>query len=230
MTYIPEELKNRMDRSKLVLVTGHYGSGKTEFAVNLALAYADSGRKMSIIDIDIVNPYFRSREKKNLFEEKGIRVISSAQKLQNADIPALPGDIYAAFDDPDLFAIFDVGGDPVGARVLGRYSEMIMNVPYELLVVVNANRPQTRTPEAAAMYIRAIEDSSKVKATGIIDNTHLCGETTEEELAEGRELSAKVSELTGLPIVCHTAVRRLVSEDCPDDVFPIDIYMKKPWE
>ncbi len=230
MSYIPEELKNRMDSAKIVLVTGHYGSGKTEFAVNLALAYADSDRKMAIIDIDIVNPYFRSREKKNLFEEKGIRVITSAQTIQNADIPALPGDIYAAFDDPELFAIFDVGGDPVGARVLGRYSDMIKNVPHELFVVVNANRPQTATPEAAVSYIRAIEAACRIQATGIIDNTHLCGETTEEELAEGRELSSKVSELTGLPVVCHTAVRRLVSGVDPGDVFPIDIYMKKPWE
>lgn len=228
--YLPKNLEECCEKCRIVLITGHYGSGKTEFALNLAFAIAARGKKTAIVDVDIVNPYFRSREKRSLLTERGIRLITSPAAVEEADLPALPGEINATFDDPELFSIFDVGGDPVGARVLGRYAPVLRKVPHSLLVVLNANRPQTADADAAAAYIEAISASCHLEADGIIDNTHLCGETTEEDLARGRMLAEETSKKTGLPVVCHTAERRLIKGDPAEDVFPIDILMKKPWE
>ena len=230
MRKIPEKLQACCDRSQLLFITGHYGSGKTECAVNLALAVRAQGKNTSLIDLDIVNPYFRSREKRAVLEDAGIRLITSSQHAQNADVPALPGEINAAFDNAGQLSIFDVGGDPAGAHVLARFVHRIQPLPYDLLVVVNANRPQTDTPEKAEAYIRAIEASCLLKATGIIDNTHLCGLTTPEELEKGRMFSETVSDRTGLPVVCHMTEARFLDQVPAEDTFPIDIFMKKPWE
>ncbi len=227
---IPEKLQACCDRSRLLFITGHYGSGKTEFAVNLALALRASGRNLTLVDIDIVNPYFRSREKEDIFAKEGIRLITSSNAARYADVPALPGEISATFDDPEMFSIFDVGGDPAGAHVLARYNHRIRTIPYDFLVVVNANRPQTGTPEKAAVYISAIEESCGLKATGIIDNTHLCGLTEPGDIEAGIAFSEEVSALSGLEVVCHTAETRFLNQIPDKDIFPIEIYMKKPWE
>ncbi len=226
---MPSALKQCCE-NRILIVTGHYGSGKTEFALNLAKACAEEGKRTALVDIDIVNPYFRSREMAEPLEEMGIRLITTIPELRFADIPALPGDIAATYDDPNLFSIFDVGGDPVGAKVLGRYSDKIRKVPYDFLVVINANRPRTKTPEKAVQFIRSIESACRLKATGIVDNTHLGRETTEEDLELGRKLAEGTSQLTGLPIICHTVEKRLMRDDMPADVFPVDINFKKPWE
>ena len=217
---------------RICIVTGHYGTGKTEFAVNLALALAAEQDNVMIADLDIVNPYFRSRERKTELEKAGIKMISSSQEAAHADIPALPAELLSIFQNRDIRGILDIGGDPVGARVLARFQPKIISENYELLFVVNANRPEVRTAEAAIDYMRKIESITGLKCGGLVNNTHLCGETTEAQVRKGAALAREISEITGIPVRCHVAVERLAENlsDLEEPVFPISIKMKKPWE
>lgn len=217
---------------RLSIVTGHYGTGKTEFAVNLALAMARDGERVMMADLDIVNPYFRSRERRNVLEEAGIRLISSSQACSDADVPALPAELLTILEDRTVRGILDIGGDPVGARVLARFQPRIVMEDYQLIYVLNANRPEVREPENAIAYLRGIEATTGLICTGIVSNTHLCGETTEEEIRKGAALAAEVSRETGIPVLCHVAEEKFIPSlsDLSGTVFPITIQMKKPWE
>ena len=217
---------------RISIVTGHYGTGKTEFAVNLALAMAAEGQRVMMADLDIVNPYFRSRERKATLEQAGVRLISSSQACADADVPSLPAELLTILENRDLRGILDIGGDPVGARVLARFRPKIVAEDHQLIYVLNANRPEVREAERAIAYLRGIEATTGLTCTGIVNNTHLCGETTAEEIRKGAALAADVSRQTGIPVLCHVAVEGLVPqvEDLPEPVFPITIQMKKPWE
>ena len=219
-------------KHRLSIITGHYGTGKTEFAVNLALALASDGNQVMVADLDVVNPYFRSRERRAMLEEAGIQLISSSQACANADVPSLPAEVFTILQNRGLCGVLDIGGDPVGARVLARFQPKIVVEDYQLIYVLNANRPEVREPEDAIAYLRAIEATTGLTCTGIVNNTHLCGETTEEEIRKGADLAHAVSQETGVPVLCHVAVERLAESlsDLPETVFPITIKMKKPWE
>ena len=217
---------------RVSIVTGHYGTGKTEFSVNLALALAAEGNQVMLADLDIVNPYFRSREQRSLLEEAGVRLISSSQACSNADIPALPAELLTILENQTLRGILDIGGDPVGARVLARFQPKITQEDYQLIYILNASRPEVRTPETAITYLRNIEAVTGLTCSGIVNNTHLCGETTEGTIRQGAALAAAVSAETGIPVLCHIAEERLAESvsDLPEPIFPITIKMKKPWE
>ena len=217
---------------RVSIITGHYGTGKTEFAVNLTLAMAGEGTSVILADLDIVNPYFRSRERRSLLEETGVRLISSSQACSDADVPALPAELLTILEDRSLRGVLDIGGDPVGARVLARFQPKIVQEDYQLIYVLNANRPEVRDREKAISYLRGIEATTGLACTGIVNNTHLCGETTEDEIRKGAALAAEVSKETGIPVLCHVAEEKFVSalSDLPETVFPITIKMKKPWE
>jgi len=217
---------------RISIITGHYGTGKTEFSVNLALALAADGDRVMLADLDIVNPYFRSRERKSLLEEAGVTLVTSSQAAAHADIPALPAELLTIFENRELRGVLDIGGDPVGARVLARFRPKIEAEDYQLIYVLNANRPEVRTTEAAIAYLRNIETTTGLKCTGIVNNTHLCGETTEEEIRKGAALAAAVSAETDIPVLCHVAHERIAPNlsDLSEAVFPITIKMKKPWE
>ena len=215
---------------RLTIVTGHYGTGKTEFSVNLALALAREHPDVTLADLDIVNPYFRSRERKALLAQHGVTLISSSQACTDADVPSLPPQLLGLLDDPSRRGVLDIGGDPVGARVQARFRPRIAKEDHQLLFVLNANRPEVRQRDDAIRYLRSIEAVTGLSCTGIVNNTHLCGETTAEDIRKGALLAAAVSEETGIPLLCHTALETLAGEleDLP--LFPIRIYMKKPWE
>ena len=216
---------------RLTIITGHYGTGKTEFAVNLALHMASRGQTVSLADLDIVNPYFRSRERRDLLSEHGIRLIASSQACTDADVPSLPAELNAILDDRQLTGILDIGGDAVGARVLARYRPRIIGEDYQLLYVLNANRPEVRDVSSAVSYLRAIESVTGLVCFGIVNNTHLCGETTADDVRRGAALARNVSEETGIPVVCHVAHEALAAElEDLSPLFPITIRMKKPWE
>ena len=136
---------------RLTIVTGHYGTGKTEFSVNLALALAGEGEQVMMADLDIVNPYFRSRERKALLEDAGIRLICSSQACSDADVPALPAEVLTILENRDVRGVLDIGGDPVGARVLARFRPKILQEDHQLVYVLNANRPEVRAPENASV-------------------------------------------------------------------------------
>lgn len=217
---------------RLVIVTGHYGTGKTEFSVNMALGLARDGKKTMLADLDNVNPYFRSREKRDLMEAQGIRVISTSQECSDADIPAVPAEVLTIIENESVRGILDIGGDPVGARVLGRFRPKLLNTDYELVFVCNANRPEVREADNAITYLRSIEQVTGLTCSGIINNTHLCGETTPEEVVKGAKLAEEVSEKTGIPVLCHVAEETIAAQlpELNAPVFPITIQMKKPWE
>ena len=215
---------------RLTIVTGHYGTGKTEFSVNLALALAAEGARTALADLDIVNPYFRSRERRELLEGAGVRLIAASQALADADVPALPAELHAVLEDRSVRGVLDVGGDPSGARVLARYRPRILKEDYQLLCIVNAARPEVRTAERSAEYFRAIEAVAGLRCTGLVNNTHLCGETAPEDIREGAALAEEVSQITGIPVVCHTAERRFQDRLRDLPLFPMEIRMKKPWE
>ncbi len=168
---------------------GHYGSGKTEFAVNYALALAGLGRKTAICDLDIVNPYFRSRERKELMEASSIRVISNSIGANvGVDVPAVSAEVEAPIQDRSWDLVIDAGGDGAGARVLGRYSRYFTDGEYDMFCVLNANRPGTRTADDAVAHIRAIEEASRTRVTALVNNTHLLYETGPGHVLAGQRL------------------------------------------
>lgn len=217
---------------RIQIITGHYGSGKTEYAVNLAKTLAQSRDNVVLADLDIVNPYFRSYEQTKMLEAAGVRVIVTSCGGV-ADIPALNPAVMAVFQDKSLTGVLDIGGDPIGARVLARFAHQIRSGEYDLLFVLNANRPETRDAESALAYMRSIEAESHLAVTGIVNNTHLCAETTPGEILKGAALAKELSGKTGLPVVHHAVQKKFlsqVSDQLSEPVLPIDIYMKKPWE
>ncbi len=218
---------------RIFIITGHYGSGKTEFAVNFALRLKESRPRVALSDLDIVNPYFRSREREDLLKEHGVELIAPNARLGNADLPALPAQVLSIFDDETLTGVLDVGGDPVGARVLARFQPYAQRQSYALYMVLNFNRGLTKTPEAAVEYLRGIEASSGLSVTGLVNNTHLCGETTAEVVLRGNALSLAVAKETGLPLLYNAFDARLSGElpqTLQGEAFPLTLYMKKPWE
>lgn len=219
-----------MDKLKdIILVTGHYGCGKTNFSINLALDYLNQGRKVTMVDMDLVNPYFRTSDYRDFLESRGIEVIAPVYGHTNLDIPSLPAAMYSIFDSKDL-VIADVGGDDVGATVLGRFRTKFEQVDYDMLYVVNSCRNMTALPEDAIEILREIECVSGLKATKIVNNTHLMNETDELIIKKGTEFTKKVSDLSGLPVLC-TTLRRDLSENSAfsclaDNIYSIDIYVK----
>lgn len=217
---------------RLLIVTGHFGTGKTEFSVNLALGLAKAGQRTLLADLDIVNPYFRSRERKAELQAAGVRVITSSQACSDADIPALPAEILTVLEDRSYRGVLDIGGDPEGARVLARFQPKILPEDYQLIFVSNANRPEVRQPKRAVAYLRSIEAVTGLVCGGIVNNTHLCGETTPAEVLKGARLAEAVSRETGIPVLCHVAEESIAGQlqELESPVYPITIKMKKPWE
>ncbi|SHJ28694.1 ATP-binding protein [Lutispora thermophila] len=218
---------------RIRIITGHYGSGKTEFAVNYTFKLAREGYKTAIVDLDIVNPYFRSRQMEPEFQEMGIKVISSSVKGLSGDLPALSPEINTVLEDKSFETVIDVGGDKVGATALGRYHDKLDKEEYDMFFVLNANRPLTADKDSAIRYLRSIEQGSRQKITALVNNTHLCGETRVEDIIKGQELCLQVAEELGLPLK-YTVVYKGLIDQLPDnisgEIFPIDIFMKKPWE
>ncbi len=217
-----------MDLKKLIVVTGHYGSGKTNFSVNLALRLAERGQKCTIIDLDIVNPYFRTADFESLFQKKGIALQAPVYAGSNLDIPALDFDI-AGILAGDSFVIIDVGGDDEGAKALGQYAQTLSACESrEMLCVVNQYRYLTKEPEEALTLMHEIEAAGKIKCTGIVNNSNLGAETTLETVRNSLSYAEKIASAAGLPIAATAAEARLLPPEAPNP-FPVDIYVKTMW-
>lgn len=215
------------------IITGHYGSGKTEFAVSLAVKLAAEGHQVALGDLDIVNPYFRSRERAELMESKGIRVISSSLGHNlSIELPAVSAEIRGPIADPNTDVILDVGGDSVGARVVVGFAEDIKAHDYEMLLVINAYRPDTGDVDGVLRHLEAIEYTTKLKFSGLIVNTHMVWDTTAEDVMVGVELARAVSQASGLPIRYISAVQSALDElpeDIEGELIPIGMYMRDAW-
>lgn len=217
---------------RLRFIIGHYGSGKTEFSINYAVKLAEIGKKVALADLDVVNLYFRSREKRELLEKLGVKVIASSIDASAVDIPAISAEIVTPMQDTSYEGVIDVGGDPAGARTLGRYNEYFVEGKYDMFFVLNANRPETQTVDKAIEYLRKIEDTARAKVTGIVNNTHMLKNTTVEDVLKGQSLAKKVSERTNIPIK-YISVIEDVAKELPDDlegeIFPMTLYMREDW-
>lgn len=236
--------------SRIATIVGHYGSGKSEIAINIALLFAAKNMtkdtkgvedtkvikntKVYLADLDIVNPYFRSREAADFLLEKNIEVIQSAEDFSAVDLPYMPSEIEKIFQDENCYGVIDAGGDPAGARVLARYSDKLTRAGAEVYFVVNANRPLTKSSDEAIKYMNDIQGAANIRITGIINNTHLLNKTEARDILSGVTLAEELSERTGIPVVAHAVEKSLADElersDVIPKIFPIDIHLRKPWE
>lgn len=192
---------------RITLLCGHYGSGKTNVAVNMAFDLKRQETNVALADLDIVNPYFRAKDSQKELKDAGIRLICSEYANSNVDIPALPQDMYAISDDQTLHCILDIGGDDRGALALGRLSPAILaENDYEMLMVINQSRPLTRDAASTLEVMREIEAAGGIRFTGLVNNTHLGAETSAEDILASLPYAKEVAELSGLPVVA-TAVR-----------------------
>ncbi len=221
-----------LNDKRIRIIIGHYGSGKSEFSVNYAMKLAKMGRKVAIADLDIVNMYFRSREKKKELEAMGIRVIGGGIDTPAIEVPSISGEVYAPLQDESYDAILDVGGDPVGSRALGRYVNYFTEGNYECLFVLNANRPETQTVDKVIEYIGKMQDVARIKVTGLVNNTHLLKDTSVEDVLRGQKLALEVEEKTGIELK-YISVLENVAPNLPKNlkgkIFPINLMMRDEW-
>ena len=210
-----------MEHKRLTLFAGHYGSGKTNLAVNYALLLAKEGKKVCIADLDIVNPYFRTKDSAAVLDKAGIDLISPQFANSNVDLPALPAESYRLVQDLSTYGIMDIGGDDRGAYALGRYVPAIKSEnDYRMIFVANCYRPLTRTPEEALEVMREIEEACGLAFTDIVANANLGTETTPETVLDSVPYMEKLSELSGLPIFAYSAVSS-VAEALNGSISPV---------
>ena len=210
---------------KAIVITGHYGCGKTNVAVNLAVHFARKGERVCIVDLDIVNPYFRTADFGELFDEMGIRMIAPQYANTNLDIPSLSFDINALLDGCDRL-ILDVGGDDAGAVALGQYAAALKAAGCDMLYVVNKYRFLTRTPAECIELLRDIEQASSIKATGIVNSSNLGMETTAADVLDSVPFAQECAELAGIPVRLSVVERSLGLEE----FFPVEVYIRPFWE
>lgn len=218
-----------MDFKRVILLAGHYGSGKTNVAVNLAFMLKEKFDRVAVADLDIVNPYFRTKDSIEDFNARSIKFIGSEYANTNLDIPALPQELYSITDDKSYRAVMDIGGDDRGALALGRYApSLIEEDNYEMLFVANFYRPLTPDAESALEIMREIETAGKIRFTGIINNSNLGGETTADTVLSTMEEAKKLSKITGLPIKFTSVNMPLVSvlKNKIPDIFGLELQNK----
>nr|WP_294681243.1 ATP-binding protein [uncultured Anaerotignum sp.] len=222
------------DDKRIRIITGHYGSGKTEFAVNYVHKLRESVEgKVAIADLDIVNVYFRSREKKEELEERGIQVIASNLDTAVADVPAVSGAMTMPVINKEYQYVVDLGGNDVGTLVLGRIKPVLDHAETDFFMVVNAYRPNTSTPEGIIEQMENLEYAAGLKVTGFINNTNLVRETTAECLLHGDEVLKEVTKRTGVPVKYVSYVKEVMTEEIPEglsgELFPMEFNMRKTW-
>ena len=218
-----------MEHNRLTLFAGHYGSGKTNIAVNYALCLASEGKKVCIGDLDIVNPYFRTKDSAKELEAAGVELISPQFANTNVDLPALPAENYRLVQDKKTYGIMDIGGDDRGAYALGRYVPFIKEEnDYRMVFVANCYRPLTRTPEDAMEVMAEIQAACGLNFTCIANNSNLGPESTPETVLDSLEYMEKLSQLSGLPIWLHTARFDVAAklEGKLNNVFPLQLQEK----
>ena len=218
-----------MTDRRVILLCGHYGSGKTNLAVNLALELRRTYERVAVADLDIVNPYFRTKDSDADFAHAGIRLICSAFANSNLDLPAMPQDLYAVTDDRSLRVIVDVGGDDRGALALGRLAPALLaENDFEMLFVVNRFRPLTRNADDALEVKAEIEAACGLPFTGIVNNSNLGAETTPETVLSSLAYANEIAKRSGLPIVYTSAVApvcRALEGKVPN-LFPLRLQKK----
>jgi len=213
-----------LEHKRLTLFAGHYGSGKTNIAVNYSLYLAKLGLPVTVADLDIVNPYFRTKDSASVLEKAGIELISSPFANSNLDVPAMPPEVYRLVADRARYGVLDIGGDDRGALALGRYVPMILEEnDYEMLFVINKSRPLTRDAAGTIEVMEEIEEACGLKFTAIVNNTNLGKHTAAADIIASDAYAREVAEKTGLPIKM-TTVKHTLLQDLPEgNYFPLHL-------
>lgn len=222
-----------MTDKRINIFTGHFGSGKSEVSVNFALKLSHVKNKTAIVDLDIVNPYFRAVDAKKTLTDSNIRVVSPVYANTNVDIPALSPEINALFEDKSYNVVFDVGGDDFGAKALARYNEEILNEGYEMYLVINTKRQETDTDDKIAEMAKEIEYASNLKITGLVNNTNLLKHTTIEDVKDGHMIIKEASKKLGVPISFVSGFYDCIKgiEDFIEtEVLFLNKHIKLPWD
>ncbi|MBT2641452.1 hypothetical protein J7I80_04375 [Bacillus sp. ISL-41] len=218
----------------ITIITGHFGSGKTEISINLALEARKTNARTAVADLDIVNPYYRARDARDIFDQHGIELIAPAERLAAADLPIVPGDMGRVIYDAAYKLIVDAGGDKDGATALGQFYNDWNEMKPEVLFILNANRPYVSTLEGAVETLQKIEGASRLKITGIINNSNVGSETTLQDVERGLTLSKKLSDSLGIPLLYTVVPQHLSAESAgierESQVKVISRYLKLPWE
>lgn len=223
-------------KRKFYVMIGSYGSGKTELSLNLAIQNAREGKSTALVDLDIVNPYFRSAFHKKLLDEYGVKLIASQYTLEASDVPVVAPEVLSAFDGSFEAVVFDVGGDPVGATALGQYRHRFQMIPpdqREILFVVNTRRPLTQTKEEICEMLDKIQTASRLKVTGIVNNTNLAAESDCSLLDEGQDILEKVSRYTRIQIQYYGIQKKIYTEQLEEryegDPILLERYTRLEW-
>lgn len=221
-----------MEFKRLLLFAGHYGSGKTNIAVNIAMDLKKEGRDVVIADLDIVNPYYRTKDSEKELEEAGIPLISSEYANSNVDVPALPQALYSLVDQKERCGVMDIGGDDRGALALGRYAPFILEENnYEMLLVINQYRPLTRDLQSTLEVMREIEAAGGIPFTGIVNNSNLGRDTTAEDVIATDAYAKEMAAATGL-CLRMTTVKDDIAEEVAKvlpNVVPLHLQNKRLW-
>lgn len=223
-------MKSGGSMKKITVITGHYGVGKTNISVNLAVKLADEGKRVTVVDLDIVNPYFRTADFSELFKDRKIELIKPMYANSNLDIPAISFDLERIVSE-NKYIIIDVGGDDAGAIALGRYAEALSRYQSDLdmYYVINCYRYLTRTSDEALELMKEIETASRMKHTGIINNSNLGIETTAEDINKSKAFANEISKEANLPIIFHSYNKKIGIESM-DGFQGVEVFVKPLWE
>ena len=222
----------KLPSSRVIVIVGNYGSGKTELSLNLALKMAERGEQVTLVDLDIVNPYFRSSERTALLQEHGIKVYAPSFAMTTVDVPSLPADIQAVFADKTRRVIFDVGGDDTGAAALGRYKPYFDQDDVTVLFVVNAFRPLSGEADGVCDLITRVANRSRLQPDFLVNNANVAWETKKEDLDRGEALLQEVSERLKLPIGYLCAKEDIMAQlptSLTGERITIEILMRPDW-
>lgn len=216
---------------RIIIFCGNYGSGKTEIALNTALKIRRSGEKTVLVDLDIVNPYFRSSEHKQMLEEEGVRLIAPTFAGTAVDVPALPAEVQTIFADKSERVIIDVGGDDTGATALGRYYPYLKKESVGVYMVINARRPFSRGAEELIDMYSDIQNKGRIKIDYFINNTNMARRTTTEDIYFGRDIIRELSEKTGVSVKYISGTKDILEQikDAEVEKYPIEIFMRPDW-
>lgn len=216
-----------MEHKRLTLFAGHYGSGKTNIAVNYAMLLAGEGKRVCIADLDIVNPYFRTKDSEAELKERGITLISSRYANTNVDLPSIPAESYRLVQDKSIHGVIDIGGDDRGAYALGRFADAIRaEGDYRMAFVINRHRPLTSTVEDTVEIMREIETASNLRFNCIVNNSNIGPETTPDTVRASVEYAEGVANATGLPIWLYTAESSVAKDLADLPVLPLTLQKK----
>ncbi len=216
---------------RVSIFAGHYGSGKTNIAINYALMLKSEGKRTEIADLDIVNPYFRTKDSEQVLKAHGIRLISSEFASSNVDLPSLPAEAYSVIDDKSCYAVLDVGGDDRGALALGRYIPAIAEEnDYEMFFVINMYRPLTRDAESTVEIMREIEQAAHMRFTSVINNSNLGDQTTADDILSSLDYAQSVGRMAGIPVKYTSVLEKFADKLDIDNILPIRIYVNQSWQ